>query len=139
MTLDTSADFHPREIELAKALAEHEIEWHAQTGDWFFVGGQRHVAMRHEERDGTTYLYDAQDNAFAVSDVLLVRHRTDCNEWLLGHGWDMTIETIPSGNVKVTARRRHSELHVERIEPTELAAIYAVVLEVDNLIHFGWA
>lgn len=139
MTQGTSADFHPRELELAKALAEHEIECQGKTGDWFFVGGQRHVAMRHEVREGTTFLYDAQDNAFALPDVLLLFHRTDCNEWLLERGWDMTIETVPSGNVKVTGRKRHSELHVERTEPTELAAIYAVLLEVDNLIHFGWA
>jgi hypothetical protein len=41
--------------------------------------------------------------------------------------------------VRACAHRRKSNYRVEKKEPTELAALYSVLFEVLELIHFGWA
>ena len=43
MSPDVRADVHPRELELARILKDHGIEWEVQTGDWFCAeDGVRH-------------------------------------------------------------------------------------------------
>jgi len=133
-------EFHPREVELARELHEQEDwVWNIQTGDWFYGGGTHHVVLRTEELSGKTYLYTPNENSFELSDVVPLRHRVDCREWLMENGWDLDAENLAEGAVRVSAHRRQTDFKVERTEPTELAAIYSVMLEVNNMIHFGWA
>ncbi|MBN1866145.1 hypothetical protein JW916_02520 [Candidatus Sumerlaeota bacterium] len=131
---------HPRVLELARRLKEHRIDWrHVQTGDWFFVGGTQHVVMRSEEQDGKVVLFSQAGTSHPLDQVVLVPHLTQCREWLMEKDYDLTIEDADDGQVKAIAHRRHTDFRVERVEPNDLAAVYAVMNEVVDMMHFGWA
>jgi len=139
MTETVPANFHPREIELARELQLQGVGPEPKVGDWFIADDRHHVIMRVEQRSGKTFLADEEDNSFALDAVVRLLHRVDCREWLMERDWDLDAQNTTDGGVKAVIRRRNTDFHVERTEPTELAAIYSAMLEIDNLIHFGWA
>jgi len=138
MSPEPAAEFHPREIELARTLKEQDFDWVVKTGEWFYAEGGHHVVIRTEDSDDGLVLYGRRDTPYKKDDVVPLLHRVDCREWLMERGWDLSTENMPDGNVKVTTHRRQTEFRVEKTEPTELAALYAAMIEVHNLIDFGW-
>jgi hypothetical protein len=69
--------------------------------------------------------------------VLWLPHRTSCIEWLMNRDWELTVGEAVMGKVKALAKKRHTDFHIEKTEPTELAAMYSIMLEVLNLIWMG--
>ena len=139
MTPESAGKIHPRELELAKELKKHEIEWNVLTGDWFHAADDKlHFVMRVEQQDGKTILYGVGGNPYDKAECVFMPHASQCREWLMDHDWDLKEENLPDGRHKVIANRRHTDFHVERAEPTEMAALYAVMGEVLDLVHFGW-
>jgi hypothetical protein len=138
MAPESAGKIHPRELELAKELKKHEIEWDVITGDWFSVGDTLHFVMRVERDGDKTVLYGVGDNPYDKEDVIFVPHASQCREWLMNNDWDIHEENLPGGAHKVSACRRQTDFHVEKSEPTEMAALYAVMAEVLDLVHFGW-
>jgi hypothetical protein len=131
---------HPRVLELAKRLKEHDVEWDSiQTGDWFFVGGIQQVVMRTESKDGKKVLHSKSGTAFDIEQAILVPHLTQCREWLMEKDYELTVEDTPDGQVRAIAHRRHTDFRIERVEPNDLAAVYSVMNEVLDMMHFGWA
>jgi len=138
MTPEPAGKIHPREVELARELKKHEIEWNVLTGDWFYANDALHFVMRIEQTGDKTILYGVGDNPYDKDDTVFIPHTSRCREWLMDHEWDLKEENLPDGGHKVIASRRHTDFRVEKCEPTEIAALYAVMGEVLDLVHFGW-
>ena len=139
MPQEAVAKIHPREIELANLLKEFDLPWEIRTGDWFYANDTRHTVLAKEEQDGRTFLCGVAGNRYLKDAVLWLPHRTYCLEWLMNKEWEVTVAEPKEGKIRACAHRRKSECRVEKAEPTELAAIYSVLLEILEMIHFGWA
>ena len=137
MSQTDTARLHPRELDLARHLKDFELDWNVQTGDWFFQGDRAHIVLRVEQVDGRTILHGMADNGYDKDDVLWLPHRTSCIEWLMHRDWELAVSESLLGKVKASAKKRHTDFRIEKTEPTELAAIYAVMLEVLNLMLMG--
>lgn len=136
----TSPVCHPRAIELARRLKDHELEWEVQTGDWFETDGELHIVIEQQTDEDQTLLVGRTGNTFKKSEVTHLPHRSDCLEWIASKSWrhEITESDTMRGWIKVKVTRRNTEFKIEKVEPTELAAIYAAMLEVLDLEHFGW-
>lgn len=137
MTQHPAGDIHPREIELAKFLKAQNLEMEVKTGDWFVDSDGVHVIMNIAEKNGDTVLKCQHDKWYRKDGVLIFPHRRDCHDWLSEREYNLHDETLPDGRVKVTCTRRHTEFKIEKIEPSELAGIYSVMIEVINILDFG--
>ena len=138
MTESHTQKFHPREVELARQMAENgDIEWEVQTGDWFYYDGQHHTVFQVEGDGEDAVLIGQNANRYKQSEVVPLRHRTDCREWLLKNDYDIEIQNLPDDQYRAIARKRKTEFAIERIEPTELAAFYSVLLEIGEIRHMG--
>ncbi|MFP4380967.1 MAG: hypothetical protein ACLFUS_10755 [Candidatus Sumerlaeia bacterium] len=128
----------PREVELARQLKDHEFEWDIMTGDWFFADDKLHVVMRKESSGNSVNVYGLRDHQYDLDDVVFLPHPSQCKEWINSNGWDLKMEDMSGEGVKITIRKRHTEFKIEKTEPTEMAALYAVMLGAMDLDLFGW-
>jgi hypothetical protein len=131
--------FHPREIESAKLLKSQNVDWVVRIGDWFVADDSYNMVLGTETRDGKMLLVGRNDSVYDKSEVIPMFHRVDCREWLMERGWNVHIEHLRDGQVRVVARLRGTDCRVTRTEPTELAAAYSVMAEVSNLMSYCWA
>lgn len=121
---------HPRVIELARILKEMGLDWEVCSGDWFETSGQLHIVVDHKRDPHEELLLGRRGDWYRKSEVVPLRHYTDCLEWLRLRRWRVRQEELAPGRIRVEAYHAHSDLSLSRTEPTELAATYAVMQAV---------
>lgn len=135
---ESAIKIHPREVELAKRLKEADFEWDVLTGDWFYADDAIHIVMHAEQQGAEVMLCGRAGISYEKSKVVWMPHRTKCIEWLNSNDWEIDVEPRAS-DVHAVAHRRKTGYKVEKSEPTELAALYSVIHEIQELTYFGWA
>lgn len=121
---------HPRVIELARVLKEMGLDWEVCSGDWFESSGQLHVVVDHKRAPHEELLLGRRGDWYRKSEVVPLRHFTECLEWLRLRRWRVRQEELAPGRICVEAQHQLSDRSVACTEPTELAATYAVMLAV---------
>ncbi len=114
-----------------------DVEWIVKTGDWFWYDNSHHTVLQVDGQGDDALLHGQRDRKYKKSEVVPLHRRVDCREWLMEHNYDFYTDNESPGSVTVTARKRETEFTISRTEPTELAAIYSIMIEIGEMMHMG--
>ena len=135
---ESALKLHSRELDLAKRLKEIDFPWDVLTGDWFYAEDAVHIVMHAEKQGDEVMLQGRIGKVYEKSKVIWLPHRTTCIQWLNSNDWEFDVN-LESDAACGVAHRRKTGYKIEKKEPTELAVLYALILEIQELTYFGWA
>jgi hypothetical protein len=94
--------------------------------------------MRKENSAGKINVYGIHDHAYDLERVVFLPHPSQCQQWLNERLWDLKMTDVPGSGVKLVAVKRGTDYKIEKHEPTQMAALYAAMIDAIDLAQFGW-